>query len=306
MTGNTELANLYSAIEESARVLEVPYAHDKVRSVLTAYEEALPGAPIAFRMGTGARYSSDVDWRFPVPTSGVDPYTTALAQGLLESTDHPIASLFLEVAERCNVSFYGVDFGVATGLKKLYLAFPPEDMEPLSALLDLPSMPPSVAENYDFFVRHGLDGKQMPMFSLDYRHRTVNLYFNQLTPETLAPDSVRAIFRDLELPEPSEQLLKLSERAFGFYCTLGWDSSKIERSAFSILAKDPSDLPVPMEPKIEKFLAGVRRQAADDKFLYYVAMSSSGEEIYKFQSYYQFKSWLNPLLESGPEEDQNS
>ncbi|MFF2188854.1 aromatic prenyltransferase [Streptomyces sp. NPDC058155] len=306
MSEATELADLYSAIEESARLLDVPYAQDKVRSVLTAYEEVLANTPIAFRMGTGQRYSNDVDWRFPVPTDGVDPYTTALAHGLLESTDHPIASLFLEVAERCETTFYGVDFGAATGLKKLYLAFPADDMEPLSTLLDLPSMPRSVAENYDFFVRHGMDGKQMPMFSMDYRHRTVNLYFNALSPETLAPQSVRSIFRDLELPEPSEQLLKLSGRAFGFYATLGWDSPKIERSAFSILVKDPADLPVPMEPEIEKFLAGIRRQAADDKFLYYVAMSSTGEEIYKFQSYYQFQPWLNPMLQSDSDEGQGS
>jgi hypothetical protein len=110
---------------------------------------------------------------------------------------------------------------------------------------------------------------------MDYRHRTVNLYFDALSPETLEPDSVRSILRDLELPEPSERLLTLSRRAFGFYATLGWDSPKIERSAFSILIKDPADLPVPVEPEIEKFLASMRRRAADDKFLYYVAMSST-------------------------------
>lgn len=306
MSETTDLADLYSTIEESARLLDVPYAQDKVRSVVTAYEEALATAPIAFRMGTGQRYSSDVDWRFPVPTNGVDPYTTALAHGLLESTDHPISSLFLEVAERCKTTFYGVDFGAASGLKKLYLAFPADDMEPLSTILDLPSMPRSVKDNYDFFVRHGMDGSQMPMFSLDYRHHTVNLYFTALRPETLETESVRSIFRDLGLPEPSGRLLKLSRQAFGFYATLGWDSPRIERSAFSILIKDPAELPVPMEPEIERFLASMRRRANDEKFLYYVAMSSTGEEIYKFQSYYQFQPWLNPMLQSDSGEGQGS
>ncbi|MEU0523197.1 aromatic prenyltransferase [Streptomyces niveus] len=300
MSMTSELADLCSAIEESARVLEVPFSHDKVRSVLTAYEDALPDAPIAFRMGTGRRCSSDVDWRFSVPEGDVDPYTLALAHGLVEPTDHPVFSLFLEVAERCQVSFYGVDFGAVGGFKKMYMAFPPDDMEPLSALLDLPSMPPSVAQNHDFFVRHGMDGKQMPMFGIDYRHRTVNLYFAGFPTET---DRVRSIFRDLQLPEPSDQLLKLSKRAIAAYTTLSWDSPKIERFAFSVVANDPSDLPVPMDPEIEKFLAGMPRGADDDKFLYYVAVSSTGEEIYKFQSYYRFKSWLNPMPASASGEN---
>lgn len=302
MSETSELTELYSAIEESARLFEVPYSHDNVRSILTAYEDAIPNSSIAFRMGTGKRYSSDVDWRFTVPPGDVNPYTVALAHGLIEGTDHPIFSLLLEVAEQCDVKFYGIDFGAAGGLKKMYVAFPPEDMLRLSTLLDLPSMPRSVAENYDFFARHGMDGKQIPTLSIDYRHRTVNLYFNGLPTER---NSVRSILRDLELPEPSEQLLTLSERAIGAYATLGWDSSKIERFAFSIVAEDPSDLPVPMEPEIEKFLTGIRHRAADDKFFYYVAMASSGEEIYKIQSYYRFKAWLNPMLQSDSAESQD-
>lgn len=302
MSETTELADLYAAIEESARLLKVPYSHEKVRSILAPYQEVLPDTSIAFRMGTSQRYSGDVDWRFSVPADGVDPYTTAVADGLIEHTDHPISSLFGEVAQRCTASFYGVDFGAAGELKKLYVAFPPDDMEPLSTLLDLPSMPRSVADNYEFFARHGMDGKQMPMFGIDYRDRTVNLYFSGLSAGTLAPHSTRSIFRDLELPEPSEQLLKLAAKAFGFYATVGWDSPKVERSAFSLVATDPADLPVPMAPEIADFLAGVRRQAAEDTFLYYVAMSATGEEIYKFQAYYRFKPWLNPMLRSGSAE----
>jgi hypothetical protein len=44
----------------------------------------------------------------------------------------------------------------------------------------------------------------------------------------------------------------------------------------------------------------MRRQSDDDTFLYYVALSATGEEIYKFQSYYRFNLWLNPVLQSDP------
>lgn len=298
MSESAEFAHLYQAIEKSARLLEVPYAHDKVQAVLTAYKDAIPKTPIAFRMGTGARYSSDVDWRFTIPRDHEDPYTVAVTHGLLEPSDHPVFPLYGEVLQRCGIHCYGVDFGVAGGLKKLYINFRPDDMEPLSAFLDIPSMPPSVAENYDFFVQHGMGGPQMPMFAIDYRYRTANLYFGGLTAEPLAPDTVRSIFSRLQLPEPSERLLKLSGRAMGAYATLSWDSSKIERFAFTIPAGDVSELPVPMEPEIQKFLGDVKGEVADDshRFVYYVAMSSTGEELYKFQSYYRYEPWLRELM----------
>lgn len=298
MSWSPELCDLYSAIEESARVLDVPFSEDKVRSILTTYADAVPNAAIAFRMGTGQHYSHDVDWRFSVPVGDADPYSVALAQGLIESTDHPVSGLLAEITERCEVRSYGVDFGAAGGLKKMYVVFPPDALERPSRLGRLASMPPSVAHNQGFFTRHGLDGDQIPTFAIDYRHRTVNLYLNTLRND---PDSIRSIFRDMELPEPDDQLLRLTEQAFAAYATLSWDSPRIERIAFTIVAKDPSDLPVPMDRKIENFLAGIRHQAADDKFLYYLAMSSTGEEIYKIQSYYQFRPWLNPLLSESDE-----
>lgn len=64
MSETAELADLYSAIEGSARLLEVPCSRDKVWPVLAAYEDALPHAVIAFRVGTGERYTGDVDLAF--------------------------------------------------------------------------------------------------------------------------------------------------------------------------------------------------------------------------------------------------
>ncbi|MFI5687576.1 aromatic prenyltransferase [Streptomyces sp. NPDC051636] len=307
MPETSELADLYSAIEKSAGLHGVPYSHDKVRSVLTAYKDAVtaPHTMIAFRMGTGRRYESDVDWRFSVPQE-TDPYAVALANGLTESTDHPLHSLFAEVVERTDAVGHGIDFGASHGFKKIYVLYSPNDMEPLSTLADLPSMPKSLAGNYDFFARHGMGGKQLMMFALDYQHRTVNVYINGLSAESLTEQNLRSVFRDLELPEPSERLLKLGERAAGVYATLSWDSPKVERFCFTNVAKDPGDLPVPMEPKIKKFLASIPRRTPDDTFLYYVAMSSTGEELYKFQWYYRFPTWLNPMLQSDTAENQGN
>jgi hypothetical protein len=256
--------------------------------VLTAYGDALPQAVIAFRVATGARYSGELDWRFTVPTD-VDPYAIALSNGLTAKTDHPVGALLGDIKGRCPIDSYGIDFGVVGGFKKIYSFFPPADMQGLSTLADIPSMPRSLAENFGFFARHGLDGDKVNVFGIDYKHRTVNVYFGGLPAGCLEPKTIQSMLREIELPDPSERMLKLGQKAFGIYTTLSWDSSRIERFCFAVMTPDSTALPVRIEPEIEQFLRSVPYGAADSGFVYYAAVSSAGEENYKLQSYYKWQ-----------------
>lgn len=288
MSGTTDSADLYSAIEESALLLGLPCSREKVWPILTAYGDALPHAVIAFRVATGARYTGDLDWRFTVPKD-TDPYAIALSNGLTTETDHPVGAVLSDIQGRCPIGSYGIDFGVVGGFKKIYSFFPPDDMQRLSTLADIPSMPRSLAENFGFFARYGLDDDKVNVFGIDYRHRTVNVYFGGLPAECLEPETVRSMLREIDLPEPSEQMLKLGQNAFGIYTTLSWDSPGIERFCFAVMAPDSTALPIRIEPEIEQFLKSVPYGAADDRFIYYAAVSSTDEEHYKLQSYYKWQ-----------------
>lgn len=288
MSATTDSADLYSAIEESAGQLGLPCARETVWPILDAYAQALPHAVIAFRVGTGERYTGDLDWRFTVPND-VDPYAIAVAKGLTPSTGHPVSATLADIRDRCPIGSYGIDFGVVGGFKKIYTFFPPEDMQKLSTFADMPSMPHGLAEHCDFFARHGLDGDKVNVFGIDYQHRTVNAYFGALPPECLEPDTVRSMIHELGLPEPSETVLKLGQRAFGIYATLGWGSSQVERYCFAIMASESDDLPVRIEPKIEQFLKSVPYGADDGRFIYYAGVSVNGEENFKLQSYFRWQ-----------------
>src|SRR5215468_8574359 len=99
MPETVKAADLYSAIEESAQLLEVACSRDKVWPVLTAYKDVLAQAVIAFRVSTGARHVGELDWRFTVP-KGVDPYAIALSNGLTTETDHPVGALLSDIQGR--------------------------------------------------------------------------------------------------------------------------------------------------------------------------------------------------------------
>lgn len=280
MPGTAELEDLYSAIEASAALVDVACSRDQAWPILTAYDAARQDV-IAFRVATDARNDGDFNCRFSLP-EGVDPYAVALSNGFTNQTSHPVGTLLSEIHERFPINSSGVDFGVVRGFRKIWVYFPDGAFQRLSGFLDIPSMPGSLAENVEVFARHGLDDR-VDVFGIDYHHKTVNLYF----PGPPDPETARSLHRDVGLPEPSEQMLKFCERAFGYYTTLSWDSPKIERISFGAKSQDPLALPIRLGPKIEHFVKNVSYGVNDPKLIY-AAMTSAGEEYYKLQAYYRW------------------
>jgi len=288
MSENTDLATLYSAIADSARLLDVPCARTNVWPILSAYGDSIAQAVVAFRVATGARHKGELDCRFTT-TADVDPYALAVSNGFTAATDHPVGAVLADLAARCPVDSYGIDFGVVGGFKKIWAFFPPDDLQSLSTLAEVPTMPRGLAENVGFFARHGLDDRAN-LVGVDYHHRTVNVYVGEPPSACLTPDAIESMLRDIGMPAPSEGMLRLSQKAFGVYATFGWDSATIERITFAVMTQDPTTLPVQLEPKIERFVRGAphAEDGADRKFVYAVSSAPDGE-YYKLQSYYQFR-----------------
>ncbi|MEV1063745.1 aromatic prenyltransferase [Streptomyces sp. NPDC050263] len=287
MSGNSEAAEIYSAVTETVRLLGIACSRDKVWPILSAYGEAFTHAmPLALRMATGPQHAGDLDCRFITYPKGQNPYPLALSKGLTPKTSHPVGALLSDIEERFPIDGYGIDFGVVSGFTKVYVGFAPEDLQKLSNLSEIPAVPSSLADNTDFFVRHGLDDK-IAFVAIDYLHRTVNLYFNDVPAACFEAEAIRLMLREIGLPEPSEQMLGLGGQAFGLYVTLSWDSPVIERFCFGVTTTDLASLPVPIEPQLEKFAQSVPYGDADRKFVYGVAATAVGE-YYKLETHYKW------------------
>lgn len=289
MSGTAEVVELYSVIEESARKLDVACSRDKVWPILTAYGDAFAHSAtvVAFRVATGVDHVGELDCRFTTHPKNRDPYAFALSNGITTETNHPVGALLLDIQGRCPIDSYGIDFGVVGGFKKIYSFFTPSDLQGLSRLAGIPSMPRSLADSFNFFARHGLDDR-VGVIGIDYPHRTVNVYFNEIPAECFESKTILSMLRDINLPKASEKMLKLSQEAFGLYVTLSWDSSKIERICFAVTTTDLTTLPVRIEPEIAQFVKSVPYGGVDRKFVYGVASSPEGE-FYKLESHYKWK-----------------
>lgn len=284
MSGTAELEDLYSLIEETARLMDVPCSRDKVWPILTAYGDALPKSKdeFMFRVATGAHRAEKLDCRFSI-SKDVDPYAVALSNDLIAKAGHPVGTLLSDVQGRCPIDSYGVDFGIVGGFTKTWLYFPGDRKQGLSTLADIPSMPRGLAENISIFPRHGL-GDKASLIGIDYQHKSVNVYFTGLPDECGEAKTVLSMFREIGLPDPNEQMLKLSQKAFAIYVTLSWDSAKIERICFAILTADPMALPVQLGPQVERFVRRVPYAAAERKFVF-GAVSSAKGDYYKLSQH---------------------
>ncbi|MBM2623736.1 hypothetical protein JIG36_50430 [Actinoplanes sp. LDG1-06] len=286
--------SLYAVIERSAAVLGVPCRRDRVMPILTIYGDALAHAVIAFRVATGRDGSGDFDCRFTVPLDA-DPYQLAVANGLLAPTAHPITGLLPDVREHCPVDSYGIDFGIVGGFKKVWLVLPRGDLQSVSGLAGLASMPASLGGNLDFFARHGL-GDTVGLLGVDYRKRTVNIYFGEPPAGGFSPQVVRSMLAETGQAEPSPQMLALGRQAFGIYVTLNWDSPKVERICLAVATADPTELPVPLDPRVRLFVDHVRASESNTRFVYAVASQPDGE-YYKLQSYYRWQAEVADIMQ---------
>lgn len=295
MSGAAGVEETYSSIEESSRLLDVPCSRDNVLPILTTFRESLPEAVIVNSMATGKRHAGELDYSFTIPAPHGDPYVKALANGLVEATDHPVGTLLADVQEHCSTGGFAVDCGVVAGFQKAWLFFALDDLPGLTRLSDIPSMPRSLAENADFFSSRGLDDK-VTMIGIDYQSKTINLYFGRFAPEILEPKSVIAMLRDLGLPEPSQEVLEFAQQSFSIYVTLSWDSSKIDRICFAVITPDAAALPSRLHPDVAKFATNAPFAYDGHRILVYGVTFSPRGEYYKVGAYYQMTDQTRKLL----------
>lgn len=282
-----ETEELLAVLAESAATLGLEYAPDNVEPVFTAYRDELANAMVIVGIPADGGGELDVSFGVPLRDFPDDPYELARSRGFVQANDHPVANLLGEVLNNCPVYGYGVDCGIDQGFKKIYAAFPLEDLQGIAKLAALPSMPPSVAEHVDSFTHWGI-ADNVSMFAIDYLSRSVNIYFGKLPDGVLKSETVLSILGEIGIPEPSEQMMEFVGRSFSIYPTFSWDTGKVERICFSIVTPDPIPLPTRGGPEIERFLANAPHTYTGKPIIVYAGvLSPSGSENYKLGWYYQ-------------------
>src|SRR5690606_7583294 len=82
MSRETEEEKFYNAVEETSRMMGVPFDRDKVRPLLTGYRGAFAeGNGIVFSVHADERHAGELNYAITVPPEIEDPYAHAVSHG---------------------------------------------------------------------------------------------------------------------------------------------------------------------------------------------------------------------------------
>jgi len=283
----TDLKQLYDDIIKTAQIADVPYNTDIIWRILNTYRDFFSGSSVAFRTTTKAKDKRGLNVRYIELGVPHDPYLIALSEGLIEKQGHPIDDLLSEIQSQYPILGYGVDFEVSYGLEKIWPFFP-HTPQLLEAICSLYCLPDGIRNYADYFARYDL--AQVNVFALDYRHKSINLYFPMETPGLLPPHKIAAMIADLEFDVPPQEVLGYCSWANPVYYTFSWDSPRIERLCFAVVTPNLGDIPIHLDPLIERFTAQVPFAGNARTFIYNITLARRGSYI-KIENDYTECKW---------------
>ncbi len=274
-TAKLDLATTLADIERAAAVAETPVDLNLSRAVLQAYWESFSQRAVSFRTSTKPREKRTLNVRYVDLEQLTDPWPVALEAGLLKPAGHAIESLYAEVAAQYPVVGYGVDFGVAHGIEKIWQFFS-IDPQPIDRIAGLSSFPPAARTSFPLFRRYGLEA--CSLFGFDFRNRSINVYFMR-PPGFFSPEQLAGMIADAGFAVPSPEMLQYSSMAVPIYFTFTWDSPQVERLCFGVAAFDDAQVPRHLDPLIERYVAGAPFVTPARTFIFNVTLARSGDFI---------------------------
>ncbi|HOV26937.1 MAG TPA: aromatic prenyltransferase [Pseudobacteroides sp.] len=276
---NKDLVRMADDIIKSAEIAEVSYSREVIEKVLHIYEKNFSHSlvPVTFRTTTKKLEKRGLNIRYVDFWTPHDPHAIAISNGLIAKQGHPIDNLFEEIQANYPVMGYGIDFGVLTGFEKIWPFFAPHIPQPVQKAYAMKSLPDSVKKNSDFFTKFNLDN--FALFAIDYHNRSTNIYFMTSSIGKFSSEKIAAIIKELDFATPSQELIDYCTNAITFYCTYTWDSPKIERICFGVLAQDQSTIPTHLNPLIEKYSLNAPILSENRKFIYSITFARQGDYI---------------------------
>ena len=243
-----DLDHLYADIRRTAELVEVPYRDEVVRPVVEVYAPRFQDSVVAFRTTNHPVEQRDLSIRYVNLTLPEDdPYTRGVEHGLLQPDDHPVYRLYADVREHFSMMGNGVDISARNGMEKIWPFFSPAVS--IADAYNLPSLPESVRRYDDYFKKYNLD--KLSLFAIDYRHKTMNVYFVFLPPTPDAPhalETIRGMIADLDFQVPSQAELEVDRGNVMLYLTFSWDSPRCLRASFVIPHDTVDKFPAHLDP----------------------------------------------------------
>jgi len=293
MSKNLTKEQLVQDIIKCSKAADVKYDENLVNDIVSTYEDQFihPLTPVCMRTTTKEKKHRGVNVRYADFWTEHNPYAMALEKGYIKKEGHPIDDTFSEIISNYPVGGQGIDFGVTTGLEKIWPFFAPTELVNVDRILSMKSMPDSMKQSIKLFEKYKLDN--FALFALDYYNKSVNVYFMSGAVGGFSKEQIIGILKDLDFAIPEEEIIERCTRGVTLYFTYNWDSPNIERVCYGICADSRKDLPIHLSPVIRDFSAGVPTISLPHHFIYSITFARTGNYIKVENDYYGMVDWIS-------------
>jgi hypothetical protein len=270
-----DLNRMCDDIIRAAEIADAPHDKDAIWPVLNAYGDFYSMSPVSFVTNTKPKEKRRLHFRYVELQVPHDAYAIAFAQGFITKHGHAIDEMIPALQSACPIQGYGVDTDAASGLAKLWVFL--RDFPSIDSVCAMPFLPESVRGHAEYFAKYGLG--TVSLFAVDYRHRTINIYFMVSSPGQYTADKVARMIGDLQLEMPSAEILEYCSRAVTIYPSFAWESPRIERICFGIPAPRPSMVPTHLHPLISRYTAEAPTLGKERQFIFGISRARDGSYV---------------------------
>lgn len=260
-----DIDDFVSAIRIASQKVGAEYDEVCMRKTLEVFKVPFEGGGTAYR--TTTKQKRKINFRYYSWEVEHYPFDMAMENGLIENDGHPILRVIPYIVEHYPLmgdsSGFGIDAGAAYGLEKIWTFV--EESVPLSELIAMPALPPSVKKNMEYFEKHKLD--TVKVIGTDFRAKSMNLYFMAYETGGLPTEKVAALIGDLGFEVPNEEVLRHCSLALPIYFTFNWHSPNIQRVCFASCAPEPAM--IPRWHPVMRLFAEEAPTIADKRLLFY-------------------------------------
>ncbi|HUX98111.1 MAG TPA: aromatic prenyltransferase [Candidatus Deferrimicrobium sp.] len=269
------LEQLQADIIKAAEIAGISYDKKKIWAVLKAYEEFFLKSAVTFVTSTKPLEQRALAFRYVNINIPHNPHSIALENGFITEQNHPVDNLFSEITENYPIMGYGVDTDVAHGLSKIWTFF--QIPQPLEKAYAMASLPESIKRYAAYFQKYDLT--VFHLFALDYSKKTLNLYFMVKEQGKFPPEKVAGMLRDLNFKVPTQEVLEHCSQAITIYYTFTWDSPRVERVCFGVIAPELNQIPTHLHPLIKKYVEQAPILIPNRLFIYGLTFAPTSDYI---------------------------
>jgi hypothetical protein len=235
-------------VAKAAALIEVPCNMEMVRSIFATYWEYCHSGWLSFR--TTTKPNRELSVRYIDVNIPHDPYAIAVEHGYLMPQGHPVEQLIYDLRDNFPTLGYGVDLSASYGMEKIWPLV--QTAVRVEDLYDLPSMPRSLQATDAYFKKYDL--KWTSLYAIDYRHKSMNIYF--MFPERghFSPATTGEMIRDLGFEVPDQAELEVNSQVGALYYTFTWDSPVCTRISYAVPHQPASGFPMEWDEKFARLM----------------------------------------------------